>query len=249
MLSNKNHHFPVLIAYSWFLRRLNSAHDHSTGFSHISMIQLLLNQQYSLFLFIFIALIISLTFHEYGHGIVAKWFGDDTAEKAGRLTLNPVAHIDPFGLIMVLFIGFGYAKPVPTNPANYRSRWAVLLVAAAGPGANLLVALVSINFYIFGLGAGIGFLQGPGPELFFTYLALINLILMLFNLLPIGPLDGHYILPYFLSRPLAIRYLQFNQQYGAYALLSLVVLHFMGIPVFEYVWKTGQFLLSLIIFV
>ncbi len=211
------------------------------------MIELLLNQQYLVFVLIIIALIVSLTFHEYGHGIVAKWFGDNTALNAGRLTLNPVAHIDPFGLLMVIFIGFGYAKPVPTNPANYRSRWAVLLVAAAGPGANLLVASVSINLYVAGLMAGVGILQGPGPEFFFTYLALINLLLMLFNLLPVGPLDGHYILPYFLSRPLAFRYLQLNQRYGVYALLALIGLNFIGIPVFEYVWKTGQFLLPLII--
>lgn len=211
------------------------------------MIQLLLNQQYMIFILIVIALIISLTFHEYGHGITAKWFGDDTAMRAGRLTLNPVAHIDPFGLLMVIIVGFGYAKPVPTNPANYRSRWAVLLVAAAGPGANLLVAFITINFYIFGLREGYSFLQGPGPEFFFTYLALINLLLMLFNLLPIGPLDGHYILPYFLNRNLAIRYLQLNQQYGAYALLALIGLSLIGIPIFEYVWKTGQFLLPLIV--
>lgn len=211
------------------------------------MIQLLLNQQYLIFILIIIALVVSLTFHEYGHGIVAKWFGDNTAEKAGRLTLNPVAHIDPFGLLMVVFIGFGYAKPVPTNPANYQSRWAVLLVAAAGPAANLLVAFIAMNLYIAGLIAGVGFLQGPGPEFFFTYLALINLLLMLFNLLPIGPLDGHYILPYFLSRPMALRYLQLNHQYGVYALLALVGLNFIGIPVFEYVWKTGQFLLPLIV--
>jgi len=213
------------------------------------MITLLFQQQYALFIFIIVALIISLTFHEYGHGIVAKWFGDNTAKEAGRLTLNPVAHIDPFGLLMVIFIGFGYAKPVPTNPANYRSRWAILLVAAAGPFMNLLVAIISINFYIAGLHAGLGFLQGPGPEFFFTYLALINMLLMLFNLLPIGPLDGHYILPYFLPRNLAMRYLQFNHRYGVYALLALIGLNFIGVPVFEYVWKTGEFLLSLIIFV
>ena len=94
---------------------------------------------------------------------------------------------------------------------------------------------------------GLEFLQGSGPEFFFTYLALINLLLMLFNLIPIGPLDGHYILPYFLPRNLAIRYLQLNHRYGVYALLALVGLNFIGVPVFEHVWKTGQFLLSLIV--
>ena len=211
------------------------------------MIGLLLQQQYALVILIVIALVVSLTFHEYGHAIVAKWFGDNTAEKAGRLTLNPVAHIDPFGLLMVIAIGFGFAKPVPTNPANYSSRWAVLLVAAAGPAMNLLVAVILFNLYIAGLSMGFEFLQGEGPKFFFPFLALINLVLMLFNLIPIGPLDGHYILPYFLPRNLAIRYLQLNHRYGVYALLGLVALSFAGIPIFQYVWKTGELLLPLIV--
>ncbi len=213
------------------------------------MIQLLFQQQYALFLLIMIALIISLTFHEYGHGIVAKLYGDNTAEKAGRLTLNPMAHIDAGGLLMVVLIGFGYAKPVPTNPANFTSRWATLWVAAAGPAMNLVVAIIAINLYILGLGAGWSLFEGEGPQFFFTYLALINLLLMLFNLIPIGPLDGHYILPYFLPRPLAMRYLYYNQRYGAYVLLGLVALSLFGIPIFRYVWNIGESLLPFIVFV
>jgi len=213
------------------------------------MFQLLLQQQYSLFILIITALILSLTFHEYGHGIVAKYYGDDTAEKAGRLTLNPLAHIDPVGLLMVVLIGFGYAKPVPTNPANFNSRWATLMVAAAGPAMNLILAIVVINFYQLGLQAGWPLLQGQGPYFFFTFLALINLLLMLFNLIPIGPLDGHYILPYFLPREMAIQYMRYNQRYGVYALLALIGLNFIGIPVFTTVWKIGESLLSFIIFV
>ena len=213
------------------------------------MFQLLLQQQYSLFILIITALILSLTFHEYGHGIVAKYYGDDTAEKAGRLTLNPLVHIDPVGLLMVVLIGFGYAKPVPTNPANFNSRWATLMVAAAGPAMNLILAIVVINFYQLGLQAGWSLLQGQGPYFFFTFLALINLLLMLFNLIPIGPLDGHYILPYFLPRTMAIQYMRYNQRYGVYALLALIGLNFIGIPVFATVWKIGESLLSFIIFV
>ena len=85
------------------------------------MIQLLYQGQYVLFLLILVALVISLSFHEFGHAYVAKRFGDDTAERAGRLTINPLAHIDPMGLLMVVFVGFGYAKPVPTNPRNFTS--------------------------------------------------------------------------------------------------------------------------------
>jgi len=213
------------------------------------MFQLLLQQQYSLFILIITALILSLTFHEYGHGIVAKFYGDDTAEKAGRLTLNPLVHIDPVGLLMVILIGFGYAKPVPTNPDKFNSRWATLMVAAAGPAMNLLLAIVVINFYQLGLQAGWSLVQGQGPYFFFTFLALINLLLMLFNLIPIGPLDGHYILPYFLPREIAIQYMRYNQRYGVYALLALIGLNFIGIPVFTTVWKIGESLLSFIIFV
>jgi len=213
------------------------------------MIQLILEQQYALFILIILALVISLTFHEYGHGIVAKLYGDDTAEKAGRLTLNPLAHIDPFGLLMVVMIGFGYAKPVPTNPANFSSRWATLMVAAAGPAMNLLLAIVVINFYALGIQSGWSLVQGQGPYFFFTFLALINLLLMLFNLMPIGPLDGHYILPYFLPRDMAIKYMRYNQRYGVYALFGLIGLNFLGIPVFTTIWKIGEYLLSFIIFI
>ena len=213
------------------------------------MLQLLAQQQYAIFLLILIALTVSLSFHEYGHAIVAKFFGDNTAQQAGRLTLNPAAHIDPMGLLMVIVIGFGYAKPVPTNPANYSSRWGTLFVAAAGPAMNLLVAIIAINFYLTGVQAGWGLFLGQGAQFFFSYLALINLLLMLFNLIPVGPLDGHYILPYFLPRRLARPYYFFNQRYGSYALLGLVLLNLLGMPIFEKVWQTGQALLSYIIFV
>lgn len=213
------------------------------------MIQLLFQQQYALFILIMIALIISLTFHEYGHAIVAKLYGDDTAQKAGRLTLNPVAHIDPGGLMMVVLVGFGYAKPVPTNPANFSSHWGTLWVSAAGPAMNLLVAIITINFYIVGLQAGWSLFEGEGPRFFFIFLAKINLLLMLFNLIPIGPLDGHYILPYFLPRSLAMRYLYYNQRYGVYALFALIALSLVGVPIFKTVWNIGESLLPYIVFV
>lgn len=211
------------------------------------MINLLFDQQYMLFIFLAFALVFSLTFHEYGHGRVALMIGDDTAEKAGRLTLNPIPHIDPLGLFMVLAIGIGYAKPVPTNPSKFRTRWGTLLVAAAGPGMNLLLAIVTINLYALGLKAGFGLFQTEVAYFFFTYLALINMLLMLFNLLPVGPLDGSYILPYALPREMAIKYIQINQRYGAYALLALIALNFLGVPVFQSLWRIGEFMLDIIL--
>ena len=109
------------------------------------MISLIHEGQWLLFGVILVALMISLSFHEFGHAVTALRFGDDTARRAGRLTVNPVAHIDPLGLLMVVFVGFGYAKPVPTNPRLFKSRYAELWVAAAGPAMNLLLAVISVN--------------------------------------------------------------------------------------------------------
>ncbi|MEH6515322.1 MAG: site-2 protease family protein [Halioglobus sp.] len=212
------------------------------------MLQLMYQGQWALFLLIIISLIISLSFHEYGHAVCAKYFGDDTAQKLGRLTLNPVAHIDPMGLLMVVLIGFGYAKPVPTDPRNFNSRWASPLVAAAGPAMNLLLACISINLYVIGLNAGWEIFAGSGPQFFFTFLALINLLLMVFNLIPLGPLDGHYIMPYFLPTEMAKKYLYYNARYGNYLFLGLVVLSLAGLPIFKYVRQVGETILPLIIF-
>jgi len=212
------------------------------------MLQLIYQGHLALFLIITIALVISLTFHEFGHAATAKLFGDDTAQKQGRLTLNPVAHIDPMGLLMVVLIGIGYARPVPTDPRNFKSRWASLVVAAAGPGMNLLVACVAINLYKVGVNAGWSLFAGDGPQFFFTFLALINLLLMIFNLLPLGPLDGHYIMPYFLPARAAHKYLYYNARYGSYLFLGLVVLSLLGVPIFSYLRRFGEAILPLIVF-
>lgn len=213
------------------------------------MIQLLAQGYYAVFVFVLFALVFSLTFHEFGHAATAYRFGDDTAKRAGRLTLNPFAHIDPLGLLMVIVIGFGFAKPVPIDPRKFNSFWGELFVAAAGPGMNLLVAIVVINFYSYGLAQGWALFATESAQFFFTYLALINMLLMVFNLLPIGALDGHYILPYFLPRHLARSYVVFNLKYGNWFLLGLVAASFMGFPIFKYLWDVGQYLLNVIIFI
>lgn len=207
------------------------------------MIHLLFGGQAALFFLIVIALVISLSFHEFGHAFTAKLFGDDTAQRMGRLTLNPLAHIDPMGLLMVVFVGFGWAKPVPTNPNNFTSRWADFFVSLAGPGMNLLLAFVAINAYSIGVQMGLHFLLTPGPRTFFFYLAVINLVLMLFNLIPLGALDGHYILPYFLSRRAAAVYRDFNDRYGNFALMALVLLSFAGLPIFRIIFSVGRTML------
>lgn len=213
------------------------------------MIQLILQQQYLAFILITFALIFSLTFHEFGHGKMASLIGDDTAERAGRLTLNPIPHIHPVGLLMVILIGFGFARPVPADARKFNTRWGILLVAAAGPAMNLLLAFITINLYAIGFKMGIAIFQTPVANFFFTYLAQINMLLMLFNLLPIGPLDGSYILPYALPRDMALRFQRINARFGTYLLLSLVVISFAGVPVFEKIWQLGEFMVRLILIV
>jgi len=204
------------------------------------VIYLLFQGQYDRFVLVIIGIIISLSFHEYGHARTAKMYGDDTAERAGRLTLNPIVHIDPIGLLMVAIIGFGFARPVPINPRRFNSYYATALVSAAGPAMNLILAFVFVNLSIGAYYFEIDFLMQAGPQFFFIYMANINMLLMLFNLLPIGPLDGHYILPYFLTKQNAYRYSQWNAQYGIMVLMGLVLLSFMGVPIFSFLFRLGS---------
>ena len=211
-----------------------------------TLIFLLQQGEYLLFVLLIIALIISLTFHEFGHAFVAKAYGDDTAERAGRLTLNPAAHIDLFGLLLVIMVGFGYAKPVPTNPRNFTSPSADLWVAAAGPLMNLVLAIIVWNFFLIVAADGQSVLATREFSIFCLLLAQVNLLLMIFNLIPIAPLDGHYILPYFLPERLRPTVNSFNRRVGPYALLSLVVLSLMGVPIFSSLSTISRALLPLI---
>ena len=154
------------------------------------MIELLTQGHFGLFAMLLVAIVLSLTFHEFGHAACAKMLGDDTAERHGRLTLNPLAHIDPMGLLMVVAVGFGYARPVPVNPARLRHAGAAAAVAFAGPFANLVLAALCVNFLVYGLANDIALLDEPAARVFFLYLARINLLLMLFNLIPIGRSTG-----------------------------------------------------------
>ena len=213
------------------------------------MVSLLLQGQVLLFALVTVALIVSLTFHEYAHAAVAKLSGDSTAELAGRLTLNPLAHIDPMGLLMVVLVGFGYAKPVPVDPRYLRSPRADLWIAAAGPVMNLLLAAVVWNGFLALRGAGVGFVFLPGPQTFVLLLVRINLLLMLFNLIPLGPLDGHWILPHLLPAAGARWYRYYNARFGSYAPFGLILLSFAGVPVFRTLMAIAARLVPLITFV
>jgi len=213
------------------------------------MISLITSGEYALFALIVIALVISLTFHEFGHAAMAKAYGDDTAQRAGRLTLNPIPHIDPFGMLMVVLLGFGFAKPVPTDPRNFTSRWASFWVAAAGPLMNLLIAFVVINIFALGQLNDSEWASNTGVSTFVAFLVTINIILMLFNLIPLGPLDGHYMAPYFLPRHLRRPYLEFNFKYGTKIFLVLIVLSILGVPIFSTLFSATQTLIPWLIVV
>ncbi len=180
----------------------------------------------------FVALVVAIILHEISHGVVAWWFGDDTARRAGRLTLNPAPHIDPFGSVILPAMGalagfpvIGWAKPVPVNPARLRHpRRDLLLVSLAGPATNLglmlIAAFAARSLYTprFGI-TTIGDLSfALRATLAF---AVVNLFLGLFNLVPIPPLDGSAILEHFLPRDLLPGWRRF-QPYGIAVIFGLV---------------------------
>lgn len=212
------------------------------------MLQLLYSGQYIIFATILVSIIFSLTLHEYGHASSAKLLGDDTAQRNGRLTLNPLAHIDPVGLLMVVLVGVGYAKPVPTNPRNMRYAWGSAAVAAAGPLMNLLLAILTINILQFFYLSNSFDLSGP-QILFLSFMAQINLLLMLFNLIPFGPLDGHYIMSWVLPQHLRQRYDYYNGRYGAQLFLILILLTIFGVPIFSFLMDFSQALIPYLVFV
>lgn len=159
-------------------------------------------------IFIILILLCSIVIHEVSHGLMADYLGDPTAKNEGRLTLNPIKHLDPIGSILVpliliisrVGIVFGWAKPVPINPFNLRDKvYGQAKVAIAGPLANILIALIfgtALRFLPFLFSAQIG----TNLTIIFGYIVWINLILAIFNLLPIPPLDGSHILFTFLPK-------------------------------------------------
>ena len=169
-------------------------------------------------------LIFALTFHEFGHAYTAHICGDDTAKLAGRMSLNPLVHLDLFGSLMVLIVGFGYARPVPVNPNNYRVLNADFYIASAGPLMNLLLGI--IGAFLYGLLAQNSITIFVGVPLLFLLklFIIINFNLFLFNLIPLGPLDGNSVFPHFLPPNLRIRYQHWNFRYGSYVLIGLVLL-------------------------
>ena len=185
---------------------------------------MLFNLPPQLLIILIISLIFALTFHEFGHAYVAYLCGDNTAKKSGRMSLNPIVHLDIIGSLMVIFVGFGYAKPVPVNPNNYRVRNADFFISGAGPAVNFFLGFVgTILLRIIAENNLSYFFNFQIVEFLYLFI-LINFNLCLFNLIPLGPLDGNSVFPHFLPSELKIRFQNWNYRFGSQALMVLVLL-------------------------
>ena len=171
-------------------------------------------------------ILLALTFHEYAHAFVANRLGDDTAKQSGRLSLNPLRHLDPLGTIMIFLVHFGWAKPVPVNPYRLKNpKRDMLWISAAGPLANIALALASGILFRFLVAAG----EAPdrtsimGLLIYVVLMSLqINLALAIFNILPIAPLDGSKILSGLLPTGFG-KMFYFMERYGPFILFGLII--------------------------
>ncbi len=189
-------------------------------------------------------LLFSLSVHEFCHGYVAWKLGDPTAKRAGRLTLNPIAHLDLFGVLFAIFFKFGWAKPVPINPLYFRNPLRDLAISAsAGPLSNLGLSIAFAIVYKL-----LGVVIQPIPQ-FITYFFLtssfINSALFFFNLIPVPPLDGSRILFYLLPNMTLEKSIRY-EIYGMFGILLLVTINLV-IPIFNLiVAKPSYFLISIL---
>ncbi len=206
----------------------------------MGLLKLLINDPLT-FVLLAIPLLYSIILHELAHGWVASRMGDPTARYAGRLTLNPLKHLDPLGTAMLFIFGFGWAKPVPINLAYVRNaRLGLILVSSAGIFANLLLAFLAILLLQLldpSSGGSIGKLL--------YYMAQINIMLASFNLIPIPPLDGSKILMGFLSERLQIA-LSRLENFGFFIIIGLLYLGVLD-PVIRFFRQIILFLIALVL--
>ncbi|WP_318506740.1 site-2 protease family protein [Bacillus sp. T3] len=181
------------------------------------------------FPYVIVTLIIAFSVHEFAHALVAYKFGDSTAKNQGRLTLNPLKHLDPVGTILIFFAGFGWARPVPVNRFFFKNpRLAGILVSVAGPLSNLLLAVLAYLAWYSMLAFGIAENMQLGLMDFFNIFIQLNMVLFVFNLLPFPPLDGYRIIEDVVPNHIRPRLTQY-ESYGVLIFLILVVT-----PLYQY---------------
>ena len=194
-------------------------------------------------------LIIAMTFHEYAHARAAVALGDFTPRLMGRLTLDPRAHIDPIGLIMLFLVRFGWAKPVMVNPSNFRQpKRDDILVSVAGPAMNLLLGFIAFYIILFirTHNVDVSSITYGIIQMIFVY----NVNFAIFNMLPIPPLDGSHILRNLLPPDLAYRY-QALERYSILIMIVFIATPVLGIvlmPMFQFVYAIYKALAGILVF-
>ncbi|CAN1506558.1 SpoIVFB Zn-dependent proteases [Fimbriimonadaceae bacterium] len=183
------------------------------------------------FLFTMIILILAIGVHEFAHAYIADLSGDPTPRMMGRVTLNPIAHLDPMGTLFMAITawsgyGIGWGKPVMVRHDKMNNpRWDSLLVAIAGPISNLLQAAI---FAVLFRGLSMSGPMNDLVELFLLLGVIVNVSLAVFNMIPLGPLDGHWIVGAFLPEPIRTQWFQFNRGIGSFVFLALVLIPVQG---------------------
>ena len=169
-------------------------------------------------------IIVAITGHEFAHAWLADKFGDPTAKQQGRVSLNPLVHIDPVGFLGILLVGFGWGRPVPVDAGRLRHPRAELLVSAAGPGMNLLLAaLAGALLRLPGVTEGLSQTAGAWAGAAVVMFVHTNVMLACFNFLPFFPLDGSHMVQNLLPGSLAERFRTFNRTYGYVLLMGLIL--------------------------
>ncbi len=199
----------------------------------------ILSQSPTLFIFLVASLLIAITVHETMHAWTANRLGDPTAKYMGRISLNPLHHLDPIGTLAIFLVGIGWGKPVQINYSNLKNpRLDSALVSLAGPASNLVIAI------IFSIPVALKLVDPSSIFYYFIFaIVFINIILMIFNLIPIPPLDGSKVLYYFLPRSVDLNKLE---MYGPMLLLGLIAISFLnpGLNIFGFIFQITQRLMA-----
>ena len=180
------------------------------------------------YIYIVVAALFAIILHEIAHGLVSTWLGDPTPKRQGRLSLNPLKHLDPIGALCLVFFHFGWAKPVVINPSYYKNKKiGMTLVALAGPIMNFIITIIS--FIIIGITFAIQYNNNLGYNVvfeiiynFFSYLAILNIGLGVFNLIPIPPLDGSKAIGVILPKGAYEEYMGY-QKYGTFFMMGIML--------------------------